>query len=134
MGRSNWKSNKQVKVNFRSKQHKLDEMPPQDPRLRQIKIKTGVVKRLSKEKNMYEKEVKDQDAKVENMKAAGKNEHDIKKQIEVLNESKHMIPDCMRRLKTAHSELTQLLDSEKDLSAEEDYKTAKETLDSVSLQ
>ncbi len=40
--------------------------------------------RLSKEKNMYEKEVKDQDAKVENMKAAGKDEHDIKKQVNIL--------------------------------------------------
>lgn len=32
---------------------------------------------------MYEKEVKDQEAKVENMRAAEKDEHDIKKQVNI---------------------------------------------------
>lgn len=37
--------------------------------------------RLAKEKQMYEKEVKDQSAKVEKMKADEKDEYDIKKQV-----------------------------------------------------
>ena len=39
-------------------------MPPSDPRVRQLTIKTGVVKRLFKEKNMYEKEAKEMEKKV----------------------------------------------------------------------
>ena len=37
--------------------------------------------RLAKEEQMYEKEVKDQSAKVEKMKADEKDEYDIKKQV-----------------------------------------------------
>nr|XP_010334309.1 tubulin-specific chaperone A-like [Saimiri boliviensis boliviensis] len=45
-----------------------------DPHMRQIKIKTGVVKRLVKEKVIYEKEAKQQEEKIEKIR-------DIKKQI-----------------------------------------------------
>ena len=37
--------------------------------------------RLAKEKIMYEKEVVDQEAKIEKMKAENKDEYDIKKQV-----------------------------------------------------
>ena len=37
--------------------------------------------RLAKEETMYKKEVVDQSAKIEKMKADGKDEHDIKKQV-----------------------------------------------------
>ncbi len=37
--------------------------------------------RLTKEKQMYEKEVVDQEAKIERMKSEGKDEYDIKKQV-----------------------------------------------------
>ena len=47
-------------------------MPAADPRIRQLTIKTGVVKRLYKEKNMYEKESKQMEEKVQQMKANGK--------------------------------------------------------------
>ncbi|XP_064609083.1 tubulin-specific chaperone A-like [Liolophura sinensis] len=96
-----------------------------DPRIKPIVIKTGVVTRLSKEKLMYEKEVVDQEAKIEKMKADQKDEYDIKKQVEVLQESKAMIPDCKRRLTTAHEELKQLLENEKDLCEVEQYKKAE---------
>ncbi|XP_035628500.1 tubulin-specific chaperone A-like isoform X2 [Oncorhynchus keta] len=39
-----------------------------DPRIRQIKIKTGVVKRLVKEKVMYVKETRQQEEKIERLK------------------------------------------------------------------
>ncbi|GFR79577.1 tubulin-specific chaperone A [Elysia marginata] len=80
-----------------------------DPRIKQIKIKTGVVKRLTKEKDSYEKEAKQLEAKVEKMKADGKDEYDIKKQGEVLQESRSMVPDTIRRLKKAYDELDELL-------------------------
>ncbi|XP_013909142.1 PREDICTED: tubulin-specific chaperone A isoform X1 [Thamnophis sirtalis] len=80
-----------------------------DPRIRQIKIKTGVVKRLAKEKVMYEKEARQQEEKIEKMKAEDGENYAIKKQTEILQESRMMIPDCQRRLEAAHSDLVQLL-------------------------
>ena len=44
-------------------------------------VKKWFFSRLAKEKQMYEKEVKDQSAKVEKMKADEKDEYDIKKQV-----------------------------------------------------
>ncbi|XP_067838248.1 tubulin-specific chaperone A [Heptranchias perlo] len=105
-----------------------------DPRTRQIKIKTGVVKRLAKEKLMYEKEAKQQEEKVEKMKVDGNDQYVVKKQMEVLQESRMMIPDCQRRLATAHSDLTQLLESEKELEETEEYKEAQATLGSIKLE
>ncbi|GCB72113.1 hypothetical protein scyTo_0009031, partial [Scyliorhinus torazame] len=105
-----------------------------DPRTRQIKIKTGVVKRLAKEKLMYEKEAKQQEEKVEKMKVDGNDQYVVKKQIEVLQESRMMIPDCQRRLATAHSDLAQLLESEKELEDTEEYKEAQATIGSIKLE
>uniref|UniRef100_A0A7N5JAA2 Tubulin-specific chaperone A n=1 Tax=Ailuropoda melanoleuca TaxID=9646 RepID=A0A7N5JAA2_AILME len=76
-----------------------------DPRVRQIKIKTGVVKRLVKEKIMYEKEAKQQEEKIEKMKAEDGENYAIKKQ-----------------------------ESEKDLEETEEYKEARLVLDSVKLE
>jgi len=101
-----------------------------DPkRTRDIKIKTGVVKRLGKEKSAYQKEVIAQEAKIEKMKADGKDEYDIKKMGECLDESKMMIPDCKRRLVAAWDELSKLLETEKDLNETEEYKAAQVVLE-----
>ncbi|XP_077989117.1 tubulin-specific chaperone A-like [Glandiceps talaboti] len=106
-------------------------MAAADPRIRQLKIKTGVVKRLGKERSMYEKEVVDQQEKINKMEADGKDEYDIRKQKEVLQESKIMIPDCTRRLKTAHSELQTMLENEKELAETEEYKAAEAIVNEV---
>uniref|UniRef100_A0A1A8GHA5 Tubulin-specific chaperone A n=1 Tax=Nothobranchius korthausae TaxID=1143690 RepID=A0A1A8GHA5_9TELE len=106
-----------------------------DPRVRQIKIKTGVVKRLAKEEVLYMDEAKKQEEKVERLKAEAGDEYVIKKQMEVLQESRMMIPDCHRRLAVAHADLLQLLEEmEKDLGESEEYKEARNTLDSVKLE
>jgi len=42
-----------------------------DPRIKTLKIKTGVVKRLTKEKLMYIQETDQQQEKVEKLKKAG---------------------------------------------------------------
>ncbi|XP_036609947.1 tubulin-specific chaperone A-like [Trichosurus vulpecula] len=75
-----------------------------NPHVRQIKIRTGVVKRLIKEKSMYEKEAKQQEEKVEKMKAEDGENYAIKK-----------------------------LENEKDLEKSEKYKEACSVLDSVKL-
>ncbi|XP_036973864.1 tubulin-specific chaperone A [Acanthopagrus latus] len=105
-----------------------------DPRIRQIKIKTGIVKRLAKEEISYKNEAKQQEEKVERLKAEAGDEYVLKKQIEVLQESKMMIPDCHRRLAIAHADLLQLLEAEEDLAESEEYKEARNILDSVKLE
>ncbi|XP_005091780.1 tubulin-specific chaperone A [Aplysia californica] len=99
-----------------------------DPRIKQIKIKTGVVKRLVKEKESYEKEATQIEEKIEKMKADGKDEYDVKKQGEVLQESRSMVPDTIRRLKKAYADLDELLQKESDLAEAEEFTQAKEAL------
>ncbi|XP_008552838.1 tubulin-specific chaperone A [Microplitis demolitor] len=99
-----------------------------DPRLRTLKIKTGVVKRLAKEKQTYEKELIQQQERVEKFKQEGKDQHDIKKQEEVLQESLMMVPDCQRRLMKAHEELKSILESEQDLKETEIYIEAEKVV------
>ncbi|KAF3701772.1 Tubulin-specific chaperone A TCP1-chaperonin cofactor A Tubulin-folding cofactor A [Channa argus] len=105
-----------------------------DPSIRQIKIKTGIVKRLVREKCAYITEAKQQEEKVERMKAEAGDEYVIRKQMEVLQESRMMIPDCHRRLAKAHADLLQLLETEEDLADSEEYKEARSVLDSVKLE
>merc|ERR1712179_885892 len=82
------------------------------------KIKTGVLKRVGKEKLSYRKEADQQKLKIEKMKEAGKDEHEIKKMGEVLQETLMMIPDCHGRLVAAHGEVTVMLETEADLNAD----------------
>lgn len=44
-----------------------------DPRIRTLKIKTGVVKRLAKEKVTYEKEAAQQRERIQKLKEQGEN-------------------------------------------------------------
>ena len=56
-----------------------------DPRLKKLRIATGVVKRCGKEKLSYRKEAEMQREKIEKMKLEGKEEADIKKMNEVIS-------------------------------------------------
>eukprot|EP00894_Picocystis_sp_ML_P001984 jgi/Pico_ML_1/52501/g3198.t2 len=77
--------------------------------IRMVKIKTGTVKRLHKDLNLYKKEFEDQQKKVDRMKEEGCDEHDIKQQVQVLNETVTMIPDCRQRLEAALIDLKSYL-------------------------
>ena len=68
-----------------------------DPRLRQIFIKSGVVRRYAKEKISYEKEADREKQRLEKFRQEKRDEHDIKKQEEVIQESLMMVPDCQRK-------------------------------------
>ena len=105
-----------------------------DPRLRTLKIKTGVVKRLAKEKVVYEQEADQQRVRIEKFKQEGKDEYDIRKQEEVLQESLMMVPDCQRKLVKAIEELKSIVDNELDLKELEDYQTAVKILEEAKLQ
>ena len=61
---------------------------------------------LLKEVSYYEKEVIENESKLDEMKAQKKNPHDIKKFGEVLGESYMMVPDSKNRLEQALSDLS----------------------------
>ncbi|XP_051170264.1 tubulin-specific chaperone A-like [Leptopilina boulardi] len=105
-----------------------------DPRLRTLKIKTGIVKRLAKEKITYEKESEQQRERIQKYKEQGKDGYDIRKQEEVLQESLMMIPDCQRRLAKAYEELKKILETEEDLKEVEVYIEAQKVLEDSSSQ
>ncbi|KAG5889363.1 hypothetical protein JTB14_009156 [Gonioctena quinquepunctata] len=105
-----------------------------DPRIRTIKIKTGVVKRLTKEKTVYDIEAEQQRNRVEKYKSDGKDEYEIRKQEEVLTECRMMVPDCQRRLLVAFEDLKKILDNERDLKENEAYLTAQQVLQDAKPQ
>lgn len=106
--------------------HKLYNMASEDAaRLKNMRIKTGVLKRIAKEKEYYIKESEKEREKLEKMKAdETKDEYDVRKQNEVLSESLMMVPDCELKLKNAYAELVQLTEKDNDLSQAEEYKAA----------
>ncbi|CAK1599390.1 unnamed protein product [Parnassius mnemosyne] len=68
----------------------------EDSRNRQIKIKTGAVKRIAEETLVYGKEAEEQKLKVQKYKDENREEHEFRKQEEVLQESLVMVLDCQR--------------------------------------
>nr|XP_057917965.1 tubulin-specific chaperone A isoform X2 [Doryrhamphus excisus] len=105
-----------------------------DPRIRQIKIKTGVLKRLAKEEESYRTEAKQQEEKIEQLKAEAADSYLIKQHMEGLQETIMMIPDSRRRLTNAYGDLQQLLEMEEDLAESAEYQEAKNMLDSVKME
>eukprot|EP01118_Nematostelium_gracile_P013953 TRINITY_DN5341_c0_g1_i1.p1 TRINITY_DN5341_c0_g1~~TRINITY_DN5341_c0_g1_i1.p1 ORF type:complete len:117 (+),score=33.63 TRINITY_DN5341_c0_g1_i1:79-429(+) len=97
---------------------------------KKLKIKLGSCKRIHKEMESYIKEAEQQEAKIATMKSQNEDSYRIKKQTEVLDETKNMIPDTKRRLETAHSDLNEMLqtiEASKITSVidSEDFKTAQ---------
>ncbi|KAJ0396613.1 hypothetical protein P43SY_008907 [Pythium insidiosum] len=80
---------------------------------RQFKIKVGTLRRVKKDLEYYAKEHAAQTAKIEAMRADGKDEYDIKKQEEVLVETETMLPDCQMRLREAASDVQAFLAAHK---------------------
>ncbi|GJE86283.1 tubulin binding cofactor A [Phanerochaete sordida] len=104
--------------------------------LRQLKIKTGVAKRLFKEHRSYVLEEEQQKIKLDKFIADNAEDWDIKNARRMLEESHKMIDDTAKRLGDAVQDLRQLLvAAEKDpsLTDEEDVLKAKEVLEEVSV-
>ncbi|KAI0061376.1 tubulin binding cofactor A [Artomyces pyxidatus] len=103
---------------------------------RQLKIKSGVVKRLTKENRLYTKEVEDNRLKVEKFKADGAEDWDIKNGTRLVEESQKMVKDTEVRLGTSVGELRDLVnEAEKiaELQTDEELLQAKEALEAASL-
>ncbi|DBB07664.1 hypothetical protein WJX82_008294 [Trebouxia sp. C0006] len=94
---------------------------------RQLKIKTGSVRRLAKEVVMYKKDEQTETDRVSRMKAAGGDPSDIKHAEQVLAEAAMMVPDTRQRLETALADLQQCLSQSSKVQESEEHQQAKQT-------
>lgn len=90
-----------------------------------LQIKVNSLKRLIKEEKIYKKEVEEQEQYVSQMKANNADEYEIKKQIEVLQESQRMVPEVTQKVADHKEALKQFLENYK---GDEDVAEAKELI------
>ena len=92
-------------VVVRMASRRLRNAPAEKTGNAKLKQLFGIAKRMSKEVSAYEKEVEQNEAKVQKMRDEGKDPYDIRKQEEVLQESYMMVPDSKARLENAMADL-----------------------------
>ncbi|KAJ2448151.1 hypothetical protein EV183_005577 [Coemansia sp. RSA 2336] len=82
----------------------------QAPILKSLKIKTGAVKRLVREREVYILEVEQQRDRIDKLhQKEGIDDADIRKQNEVLEETLQMVPYMERRIREAMQDLENLV-------------------------
>ncbi|KAF9015754.1 tubulin binding cofactor A [Cyathus striatus] len=99
---------------------------------RQLKIKSGVVKRLLKEHRLYQEEADGLKQKGDKLAANGADEWDIKNAWKMHDESNRMVTDVATRLGKATGELRDLVVSAKkvqELAQVEEFLRAEEILE-----
>jgi tubulin-specific chaperone A len=105
------------------------------PTLKNLRIKTGVLIRTHKELQHYHLELQTQKDKVAKMREDGRDVYDIKKQVEVQEETEVMIPDTMRRLAKAVDDLQGAVAmSESECAGSEQLIAAKKALQELGGQ
>jgi len=105
------------------------------PVLKNLRIKTGVLIRTHKELQHYHLELQTQKDKVAKMREDGRDVYDIKKQVEVQEETEVMIPDTMRRLAKAVEDLQGAVAmSESECAGSEQLTAAKRALEELGGQ
>lgn len=77
----------------------------------QLQIKVNALKRLLKEESLYTHEVDEQEKYVKQMERSQADEYELKKQIEVLNESKKMVPEVSSKISQHRESLKSFLES-----------------------
>ncbi|WOO77698.1 Tubulin-folding cofactor A [Vanrija pseudolonga] len=95
--------------------------------LRQLKIKTGVVKRLFKEEALYREEVVAAAAQVDRLKDSGADGADVRNAERVRKDSEQMIPRTRKQLEeglVALQDLVGALHSDAAVAASQEYKDA----------
>jgi tubulin-specific chaperone A len=101
--------------------------------LRQIRIKTGVLKRAVREREMYCQEVVRERQRYDNMKETNCESHALGHQEKVIQENEMMIPNCDARVKNAYQDLISVLqDVPEDLLEDTDVKAAQELVSKAS--
>lgn len=106
-----------------SKRH-ITEMAPT-----QLEIKVKALKRLVKEEGYYQQELKDQEAHVAKLKEdKSVDSYDLKKQEEVLDDTKRLLPTLYEKIKEFKEDLKQFLES---YQGTEDVSEAKTVITSA---
>ncbi|XP_017060282.1 tubulin-specific chaperone A [Drosophila ficusphila] len=105
-----------------------------DPRVRQLAIKGGVVRRLTKEKTCYDKDILIEQARLLKFKGEGADDHVLRKQEEVIQECIMMVPDAKRRLQKEYEVLEKYLADEQDLKETEEYTKAASFLEAAKAE
>ncbi|ORY78244.1 tubulin binding cofactor A [Protomyces lactucae-debilis] len=100
-----------------------------------VSIKTGTVKRLTKDYEYSKKEVTTEQERYEKLKANGGDEYELRAQQKVVADAEQMIPDYKKRLAKALEELEEFTDSSdpavtslKELSAAKDVAAAAKAI------
>ncbi|ORY31442.1 tubulin binding cofactor A [Naematelia encephala] len=102
--------------------------------LRQLTIKTGVVKRLYKEEGSYIAEVKEAEERLNRLKAAGADGADIRNAERVVKDTEQMVPRTRKSLQEALQALEDLvagLASEAEVTGSKEYETAVAVVNEV---
>lgn len=87
---------------------------------------------MKKDLEYYAKEHAAQRAKIDAMRADGRDEYDVRKQEEVLLETETMLPDCQTRLGEAANDLKGFMGANRaELPALEAFKEAEELLATI---
>ncbi|XP_050732730.1 tubulin-specific chaperone A-like [Eriocheir sinensis] len=100
--------------------------------LKQLRIKTGVLKRCCKELISYQKEAEQIQEKIKKMQDEGQDVYYIKKQDLLLQETQNVIPDCQKRFNAAFQDLKTIVDEEKSVEESEEYQAAAASLQDTS--
>lgn len=95
-------------------------MPPSP-----LQVKVNALKRLIKEEKLYQQEATEQEQLVKSMQLNNADEYEIKKQIEVLQESQRMVPEITNKIAQHKEALKAFLDGFK---GDEDMSAAEELL------
>lgn len=91
----------------------------------QLEIKTKSLGRLIKEESLYQQELKEQESHVENLKTSNADSYEIKKQVEVLDDTKKVIPEIRKKISEAKDSLEAHI---KDYTGTEDLTASKENI------
>lgn len=91
----------------------------------QLQIKVNALKRLIKEESLYRQEVTEQEQFVAQMRTNNSDEYELKKQIQVLEESQRMVPEVTKKISQHRDALKLYLDTYK---GDEDVSAATELL------
>lgn len=92
----------------------------------QLEIKTKALGRLIKEESLYQNDLKEQEAHVESLKSGNADSYEIKKQVEVLDDTKNVIPEIRKKIAEAQESLESFI---KDYTGTEDLSAAKEQIE-----
>ena len=88
---------------------------------KKLKILLNSLKRLKKEVTYYNKELTENESKLNKMIEENKDEYDIKKQQEITDETKMMIPNATKRLQDKIFEFENFMqDAQFDLNLDEE--------------